>query len=190
MAEQKDKDVVSKLQITSEDIPVTGRLVSISAENVIADASQLWDSTALDNQENINQKVQETLDQIKDNLGDEEVRAKEQESIITDTIQKQIDVLIQQMSNNNQSRSNDIQIIGSRLSGVENSISQEISTRESSDNNIQSSIDSHKNSDFATTSKYGHVRLAESLDDTNASDVVTMGILIPWMEQINRKLNS
>lgn len=40
--------------ITKEDIKVLGRIVNISTENVVADASQVWDSKRKKNQEKIN----------------------------------------------------------------------------------------------------------------------------------------
>lgn len=47
-------DVVEKLKVTSEDIVVNGRIVSISSENTVADASQIWDSQIEANQSTIN----------------------------------------------------------------------------------------------------------------------------------------
>jgi hypothetical protein len=41
-------------QITKEDIKVLGRIVNISTENVVADASQVWDSEQKKDQETIN----------------------------------------------------------------------------------------------------------------------------------------
>ena len=44
-------------QITKEDIKVLGRIVSISTENVVADASQVWDSEQKKDQETINDSL-------------------------------------------------------------------------------------------------------------------------------------
>lgn len=56
-----NNDASSKLKITDEDIIVNGRIVSISSENTVADASQIWDSNYNDNQQYINKNTRENI---------------------------------------------------------------------------------------------------------------------------------
>lgn len=60
----------SKLKITDEDIIVNGRIVSISSENTVADASQIWDSDYNDNQQRINKNIRENIWSLDEAISD------------------------------------------------------------------------------------------------------------------------
>lgn len=49
---------------TREDIPILGRLVSISEDNTVANAEQIWDSKRKTNQSDINQSVENRITNI------------------------------------------------------------------------------------------------------------------------------
>lgn len=57
-------DVVNALKVTSEDIIVNGRIVSISSENTVADASQIWDSEQGHNQEYLNDWLKQHYEKL------------------------------------------------------------------------------------------------------------------------------
>lgn len=60
----------SKLKITDEDIIVNGRIVSISSENTVADASQIWDSDYNGNQQRINKNIRENIWSLDEAISD------------------------------------------------------------------------------------------------------------------------
>ena len=191
------------MEAKKEDIKIYGKLVNVTTENVVADASQIWDSKYNVNQEDFNKAIRTDLNNFKKNpefdnatfigntnfKGDVTVSDNftvNGESNFMDTIKAHgnPDSIIA----DHKITTNDLEVMGTFKAlnldvnnlTVHNELKVENggSLRVDGDsvlNNV--TINGNLDAPHATTQRFGIVRLAESMDDVDGTDVVTVSIL-------------
>jgi hypothetical protein len=191
------------MEAKKEDIRIYGKLVNVTTENVVADAEQIWDSNFQTDQASVNQSIRNDFDAFKkhpefDNasfIGDVTFKGNvtankgltvNGESNFYDTINAHGNP--NSIIADHKITTNDLEVSGTfsainldvtnltvhGLLKVENGGELRIDG-DSTFNNV--TINGNFVAPHATTQKYGIVRLAESKDDSDAGDVVTIGIL-------------
>lgn len=191
------------MEAKKEDIKIYGKLVNVTTENVVADASQIWDSKYNVNQEDFNKAIRTDLNNFKKNpefdnatfigntnfKGDVTVSDNftvNGESNFMDTIKAHgnPDSIIA----DHKITTNDLEVMGTFKAlnldvnnlTVHNELKVENggSLRVDGDsvlNNV--TINGNLDAPHATTQRFGIVRLAESMNDVDGTDVVTVSIL-------------
>ena len=191
------------MEAKKEDIKIYGKLVNVTTENVVADAQQIWDSNFEENQQNINKSIRNDFNSFKKNPqfenatftgnstfgGDVKVNENfsvDGESNFNGVIKAH--GLPNSIIADHKITTNDLEVMGTftalnldvnnltvhGLLKVENEGELRIDG-DSVFNNV--TINGNLNAPHATTQKFGIVRLAESMDDTDGTDVVTLSIL-------------
>lgn len=191
------------MEAKKEDIKIYGKLVNVTTENVVADAQQIWDSNFEENQQNINKSIRNDFNSFKKNPqfenatftgnstfgGDVKVNENfsvDGESNFNGVIKAH--GLPNSIIADHKITTNDLEVMGTftalnldvnnltvhNLLKVENEGELRIDG-DSVFNNV--TINGNLNAPHATTQKFGDVRLAESIDDADGTDVVTVSIL-------------
>lgn len=191
------------MEAKKEDIKIYGKLVNVTTENVVADAQQIWDSNFEENQQNINKSIRNDFNLFKKNPqfenatftgnstfgGDVKVNENfsvDGESNFNGVIKAH--GLPNSIIADHKITTNDLEVIGTfkalnldvnnltvhGLLKVENEGELRIDG-DSVFNNV--TINGNLNAPHSTTQKFGDVRLAESIDDADGTDVVTVSIL-------------
>lgn len=191
------------MEAKKEDIKIYGKLVNVTTENVVADAQQIWDSNFEENQQNINKSIRNDFNSFKKNPqfenatftgnstfgGDVKVNENfsvDGESNFNGVIKAH--GLPNSIIADHKITTNDLEVMGTftalnldvnnltvhGLLKVENEGELRIDG-DSVFNNV--TINGNLNAPHSTTQKFGDVRLAESMDDADGTDVVTVSIL-------------
>ena len=191
------------MEAKKEDIKIYGKLVNVTTENVVADAQQIWDSNFQENQQNINKSIRSDFNSFKKNpqfenatfIGNStfngDVKVNENFSVDGESNFNGVikahgipDSIIA----DHKITTNDLEVMGTfkainldtnnltvhGLLKVENEGELRIDG-DTTLNNV--TINGNFNAPHATTQKFGIVRLAESMDDVDGTDVVTVSIL-------------
>ena len=191
------------MEAKKEDIKIYGKLVNVTTENVVADAQQIWDSNFEENQQNINKSIRNDFNSFKKNpqfenatftgnsTFDGDVKVNENFSVDGESNFNGVikaHGLPNSIIADHKITTNDLEVMGTftalnldvnnltvhGLLKVENEGELRIDG-DSVFNNV--TINGNLNAPHATTQKFGDVRLAESMDDTDGTDVVTVSIL-------------
>ena len=191
------------MEAKKEDIKIYGKLVNVTTENVVADAQQIWDSNFEENQQNINKSIRNDFNSFKKNPqfenatftgnstfgGDVKVNENfsvDGESNFNGVIKAH--GLPNSIIADHKITTNDLEVMGTFTAlnlDVNNltvhgllKVENEGELRIDGDSvfNIVTS-NSNLNAPHATPQKFGDVRLAESIDDADGTDVVTVSIL-------------
>lgn len=198
------------MEAKKEDIKIYGKLVNVTTENVVADASQIWDSQYNVNQEAFNKSIRTDFNNFKKNpqfdnatfIGDANFKGNvtvdngltvNGESNFMDTINAH--GMPNSIVADHKITTNDLEVMGTFKAlnldinnlTVHNQLKIENggSLRVDGDtilNNVI--INGESRAPHATTQKYGIVRLAGSATDSDADDVVTVGILEDYASAI------
>ena len=198
------------MEAKKEDIKIYGKLVNVTTENVVADAQQIWDSNFQENQQNVNKSIRSDFNSFKKNpqfenatfIGNStfngNVKVNENFSVDGESDFNGV-IKAHGIPNSiiadHKITTNDLEVMGTfkalnldtnnltvhGLLKVENEGELRIDG-DSVFNNA--TINGNFNAPHATTQKFGIVRLAESMDDVDGTDVVTVSILKTLSENI------
>lgn len=198
------------MEAKKEDIKIYGKLVNVTTENVVADAQQIWDSNFQENQQNVNKSIRSDFNSFKKNpqfenatfIGNStfngNVKVNENFSVDGESDFNGV-IKAHGIPNSiiadHKITTNDLEVMGTfkalnldtnnltvhGLLKVENEGELRIDG-DSVFNNV--TINGNFNAPHATTQKFGIVRLAESMDDVDGTDVVTVSILKTLSENL------
>lgn len=198
------------MEAKKEDIKIYGKLVNVTTENVVADAQQIWDSNFQENQQNINKSIRSDFNSFKKNPQFENATFIGNSTFNGDVkVNKNFSVdgesdfngvikahgIPNSIIADHKITTNDLEVMGTfkalnldtnnltvhGLLKVENEGELRIDG-DSVFNNV--TINGNFNAPHSTTQKFGIVRLAESMDDVDGTDVVTVSILKTLSENI------
>lgn len=198
------------MEAKKEDIKIYGKLVNVTTENVVADAQQIWDSNFQENQQNINKSIRSDFNSFKKNPQFENATFIGNSTFNGDVkVNKNFSVdgesdfngvikahgIPNSIIADHKITTNDLEVMGTfkalnldtnnltvhGLLKVENEGELRIDG-DSVFNNV--TINGNFNAPHATTQKFGIVRLAESMDDVDGTDVVTVRILKTLSENL------
>lgn len=191
------------MEAKKEDIKIYGKLVNVTTENVVADAQQIWDSNFEENQQNINKSIRNDFNSFKKNPQFENATFTGNSTFGGDVkVNKNLSVDGESNFNgvikahgfpnsiiaDHKITTNDLEVMGTFTAlnlDVNNltvhgllKVENEGELRIDGDTTLNNvTINGNFNVPHATTQKFGIVRLAESMDDTDGTDVVTVSIL-------------
>ena len=191
------------MEAKKEDIKIYGKLVNVTTENVVADAQQIWDSNFEENQQNINKSIRNDFNSFKKNPQFENATFTGNSTFGGDVkVNKNLSVdgesnfngvikahgLPNSIIADHKITTNDLEVMGTFTAlnlDVNNltvhgllKVENEGELRIDGDTTLNNvTINGNFNVPHATTQKFGIVRLAESMDDTDGTDVVTVSIL-------------
>ena len=191
------------MEAKKEDIKIYGKLVNVTTENVVADAQQIWDSNFEENQQNINKSIRNDFNSFKKNPQFENATFTGNSTFDGDVkVNKNLSVdgesnfngvikahgLPNSIIADHKITTNDLEVMGTFTAlnlDVNNltvhgllKVENEGELRIDGDTTLNNvTINGNFNAPHATTQKFGIVRLAESMDDTDGTDVVTVSIL-------------
>lgn len=191
------------MEAKKEDIKIYGKLVNVTTENVVADAQQIWDSNFEENQQNINKSIRNDFNSFKKNPQFENATFTGNSTFGGDVkVNKNLSVdgesnfngvikahgLPNSIIADHKITTNDLEVMGTFTAlnlDVNNltvhgllKVENEGELRIDGDTTLNNvTINGNFNAPYATTQKFGIVRLAESMDDTDGTDVVTVSIL-------------
>lgn len=191
------------MEAKKEDIKIYGKLVNVTTENVVADAQQIWDSNFEENQQNINKSIRNDFNSFKKNPQFENATFTGNSTFGGDVkVNKNLSVdgesnfngvikahgLPNSIIADHKITTNDLEVMGTFTAlnlDVNNltvhgllKVENEGELRIDGDTTLNNvTINGNFNTPHATTQKFGIVRLAESMDDTDGTDVVTISIL-------------
>lgn len=191
------------MEAKKEDIKIYGKLVNVTTENVVADASQIYDSNYNSDQASINKSIRTDFNNFKENpefnnatfTGDSRFNGSVQvdDNLTVDGESNFMSIIKAHGTPNSieadhKITTNDLEVMGTFKAlnldvnnlTVHNELKVENggSLRVDGDtilNNVI--INGEARMPHATTQKYGIVRLAENSKDSDHDDVVTVGIL-------------